>query len=224
MKRWALLISVLYISMLGILSMPIVLAALYPLKGFKDAAEFWKGVRETADMYGYWQWWLFLAVMGLAQAALLAVPVRLVSRRPMTRCPLALTVLTGSLMMGALVTGAIYSLAEFAFAENAGDQQHGVLTNWIALAMGVAAWCGWGLIFSSWPAGGGFILTLRSEFTCAQCSLDAGPLGADPADESHTPAPAIPAAAGSPRAAGRQTKDRPIASEHRASARASRPI
>jgi hypothetical protein len=147
MKRWALLISVLYISMLGILSMPIVLAALYPLKGFKDAAEFWKGVRETADMYGYWQWWLFLAVMGLAQAALLAVPVRLVSRRPMTRCPLALTVLTGSLMMGALVTGAIYSLAEFAFAENAGDQQHGVLTNWIALAMGVAAWCGWGLIF-----------------------------------------------------------------------------
>jgi hypothetical protein len=147
MKRWAVLVMVLYALMLGVLSMPVVLAALYPLKGFKDAAEAWKAIQEAAEMYGYWQWWLYLAVMVLAQAAMLAVPVRLTSRRPVTRRPLALTVLAGGLMMGALVTGAIYSLAEFAFAEAADDQTHGILTNWIALGMGVAAWCGWGLIF-----------------------------------------------------------------------------
>jgi hypothetical protein len=147
MKRWAVLVAVLYGLMLGILSLPVVVAALYPLKGFKDAAEALKGVKETAEMYGYWQWWLWLAVMGLAQAAMLALPVQVASRRPKARCPLALTVLASALMMGALVTGAIYSLCEFAFGENAGDQSHGILTNWIALGMGVAAWCGWALIF-----------------------------------------------------------------------------
>jgi hypothetical protein len=106
-----------------------------------------KAVKETAEMYGDWRWWLGLVVMGLAQAALLAVPVRLASRRPMSRRPLALTVLVSGLMMAALVVGAIYSLCEFAFGEKAGDDAHFILTNWIALAMGVAAWCAWALIF-----------------------------------------------------------------------------
>jgi hypothetical protein len=84
--------------------------------------------------------------MGLAQAAMLAVPVRVASRRPMTRCSLALTVLTGGLMMGALVTGAIFSLCEFAFADQGGETNQR-LTQWIGFGMGLAAWCGWGLIF-----------------------------------------------------------------------------
>ncbi len=147
MKRWAILVAVLYALMLGVLSLPVVLAAFFPLKGFKDAAEGLKAVSDAASMYGAWQWWLWLLVMGLAQAAMLAVPVRLASRRPMVRRPLALTVLAGSLMIGALASGAIYSLCEFAFGEKGGEGNNGILANRIALGMGVAAWCGWALIF-----------------------------------------------------------------------------
>src|SRR5580700_4247651 len=106
MKRWALVVAVLYSLMLGVLSLPVIMLAFMPQESLKEAA----------GTYGSWQWWLWLAVMGLAQAAMLAVPVRFASRRPMSRLPLALTVLAGGLMMGALVTGAIYSLAEFAFS------------------------------------------------------------------------------------------------------------
>jgi hypothetical protein len=147
MKRWALLVAVLYSLMLGVLALPVVVAALYPLKEFKDAADTLKAVKEAAEMYGYWQWWLWLAVMGLAQGALLAVPVHIASRRPMSRRPLALTVLASALMMGALVAGTIYSLTEFAFGDKAVDDAHFILTDWIALGLGVSVWCVWALIF-----------------------------------------------------------------------------
>jgi hypothetical protein len=101
MKRWAVIVAVLYALMLGVLSLPVVLAAFAPLTKdrFPDAGG--EGLEAAkhiaASLYGAWQWWLWLVVMGLAQAAMLAVPVRLGSRRPMTRLPLALTVLTGAL-------------------------------------------------------------------------------------------------------------------------------
>jgi hypothetical protein len=137
MKRWAVIVAILYGLMLGVLSLPFILLAFVPETSLKQAAE----------IYGQWQWWLWLAVMGLAQVAMLAVPVRLASRRPMTRRPLALTILAGGLMMGGMVTGAVYSLCEFALAEKALEKPGGNWTNCIALGLGVAEWCVWALIF-----------------------------------------------------------------------------
>jgi hypothetical protein len=141
MKRWAVLVAVLYGLMLAVLSLPFALLALAPQLNDKMT------LKDAADFYGAWQWWLFLAVMGLAQAALLAVPVRFATRRPMSRSPLALTILAGALMMGGLVAGTIFSLCEFAFGDEAGDATHGSLTIWIALGMGLVSWGGWALIF-----------------------------------------------------------------------------
>jgi hypothetical protein len=132
MKRWAVIVAILYSLILGVLSVPGILLAFMPNTGLKEAA----------GIYGQWQWWLLLAVMGLAQAALLAVPVRWASRRPMTRRPLALTVLSASLMMGGLVIGALSSLYEFAVRDK-GDSW----IIWPAVGLGVAAWCAWALIF-----------------------------------------------------------------------------
>ena len=135
MKRWALIVALLYGLMLAVLSLPVTLLAFVPHHDepftFKDVVEW----------YGSWQLWLWLAVMGLAQAAMLAVPVRLASRRPVSRRPLALTVLAGGLMLGALLTGAILSIWEFS---NKGDW------DWVpclAIGLGVVAWCLWAVIF-----------------------------------------------------------------------------
>jgi len=144
MKRWAVIVAVLYALMLGVLALPFVLAAFFPLMSFPNTREDLKAV---AEFYGAWQFWLWLAVMGLAQAAMLAVPVRLASRRPMTRRPLALTVLASALMMGGLVTGAIFSLCEFAFAGQVLDKSSDSLIPLLPLGMGAAGWCGWALIF-----------------------------------------------------------------------------
>src|SRR5580704_15561051 len=130
MKRWAVIVAILYSLMLGVLSLPFTLAAFAPWENFKG--------KDILEFYGQWQWWLWLAVMGLAQLAMLAVPVGLANRRPITRRPLALTILAGGLMMGGLVTGAVYSLFEFALGQNALEKPEGVWTNWIAIGLGLA--------------------------------------------------------------------------------------
>jgi hypothetical protein len=137
MKRWAILVAILYSAMLGILSAPFSMLAFVPNVDLKNAVE----------IYGHWQWWLWLLVMGLAQAALLLVPVRVASRRPVTRLPLALTIVAGGLMMGALVTGGVYSLCEFAFAQHALEKPEGDWTQWFAPGLGLAEWCVWAVIF-----------------------------------------------------------------------------
>src|SRR5580658_10295326 len=107
MKRWAVIVAVLYCLMLGVLTVPVLLAAWWPwsVDQFPNMPEKLNKIQKAAVIYGEWRWWVWLGVMGLAQAAMLAVPVRAASRRPMSRCPLVLTVLTGGLMMGGLVTG-----------------------------------------------------------------------------------------------------------------------
>jgi hypothetical protein len=132
MKKWAVIVAVLYSLMLAVLTLPVEWLAFVPKSDLKDAA----------DTLLSWQWWLWLAVMGLAQAAMLAVPVQYASRRPMARRPLALTVLAGALMMGGLVFGASCALNEFFFRDKSPSW-----SGWAALGLGVIAWCVWAVIF-----------------------------------------------------------------------------
>ncbi len=132
MKRWALLVAILYALILALLALPMILISLAPQVD----------VASVAAMYLHWQWWLVLALMGLAQATLLAVPVRVASRRPVERIPLAKTVLVTALMMAGLVVGAFLSIFEFGFYNSGGGW-----TPWTVLIIGIASWCGWGIAF-----------------------------------------------------------------------------
>lgn len=133
MKRWVILVAVLYALMLAVLALPVFLLAFVPEH---------PSAKDVGDFFGAWQLWLWLAVMGLAQAAMLAVPVQFATRRPMARRPLALSVAAGALMMGALVTGAILALEEFFLRDKAPDW-----SAWAAIALGVLAWAVWGWVF-----------------------------------------------------------------------------
>ncbi len=137
MKRWAVIVAILYALLLGVVALPVAMLAFAPEVGIK----------EGVGTYVQWQLWLLLAVMGLAQAALLAVPVRVASRRPMTRLPLALTVLASALMMGGLLAGAFCSIYEFALGEKGTEPKYGDSAGWIALTLGVVTWCAWALVF-----------------------------------------------------------------------------
>src|SRR4051812_25946308 len=133
MKRWAWIIAGLYVLILGALTAPAILLAFAPRAGWKDAAE----------AYGSWQYWLWLAVMLASQAALLTVPVRIASRRPITRGPLWPTLLAGGLMMGGLVAGAACCFYEFFFH----DKGNIGWIAWLAVALGGVTWSVWLLVF-----------------------------------------------------------------------------
>src|ERR1035437_10241744 len=107
MKRWALVVAALYLLILVVLTVPVSLLAFAPQASAK----------EIAEVYRYFPYWLWVGVMVLGQAALLAVPVRNASRRPIARRSLLWPVVTAGLMMGGLAVGAMYSLFEFAMRD-----------------------------------------------------------------------------------------------------------
>jgi hypothetical protein len=100
MKRWALVVVGLYLLILVVLTVPVVLLAFAPQASTKDIVE----------GYCYLPYWLWVGVMVLGQAALLVVPVRVATKRPVARRSLLWPIVTAGLMIGSLAVGAMYSL------------------------------------------------------------------------------------------------------------------
>ncbi len=133
MKHWALVVAGLYGLILAALTVPVTMLA------FVGQTKF----AEVAKVYAYWQYWIWLIVMVISQAALLSVPVRVASRRPVSRSSLLPTILAAGLMMGGLAAGALCSFHEFVFQ----DQGKGNWICWGAIGLAVLTWCVWTLVF-----------------------------------------------------------------------------
>ena len=138
MKRWAWIIAGLYGLILLALTVPVTAVAFISTKGDNGI-----NLKDIVQIYVTWQYWLWIVIMMLAQAALLRVPVGVGSRRPMAKRSLWLTVGSARLMMGALVLGGSYSIYEFIFKEKGPPE----LLGWAALCVGVLIWAGWAVLF-----------------------------------------------------------------------------
>jgi hypothetical protein len=93
------------------------------------------------EVYTVWQYWAILGVMGLCQYALLALPVRVASRRPETAGAIWPTVLAGAFMMALLAVGAGASLSEL------GDNGIPPSVGRIILGLALTSWLGWSIQF-----------------------------------------------------------------------------
>jgi hypothetical protein len=133
MKRWAWVVVALYLLILVVLTVPVALLAFAPKANAKDVAE----------AYLYFPYWLWLGVMALGQAALLVVPVRVASRRPVARRSLLWPVVSAGLMMGGLAVGTMYSLYELAVGDKALEGWFW----WAGIGSGVVIWCFWAVLF-----------------------------------------------------------------------------
>jgi hypothetical protein len=132
MKRWAWMVAALYTALLLVMTVPATLLAFVPQ--IKPA--------EAAKVFSFWPYWLWLTVMFVSQFALLAVPVRVASLRPVTQGPIWRTVLAGGLMAGGLAGGAFLSIYEFLVRDN---WSNGLL--WTAIGLAILTWGIWALVF-----------------------------------------------------------------------------
>jgi hypothetical protein len=132
MKRWAILVAVLYLLIIAALTAPLGMVC------FKDT-----DFKEAAKVYDSWLFWAWLGVMVLAQIALLVVPVRFARRRPVTRGSLIPTVLASGLMMGVLAAGAVCAIHEFA----TGSVDTSAHDGWCIIGVMALTWCFWSLVF-----------------------------------------------------------------------------
>jgi hypothetical protein len=137
MKRWALIVAALYVALLVVLTVPAILLAFAPKVGVGEALKAIVG-------WPSWPYWLWLVIMLVSQLALLSVPVRVASLRPVTQGPLWRTILAGGLMAGGLVGGAFFSLYEFVRHDITVSNQ----VIWMTIELALLGWCAWALIFS----------------------------------------------------------------------------
>lgn len=133
MKRWAWIVAALYAALLLVMTVPAILLAFVPQIGPGQAVK----------AFAWWPYWAWLVVMFASQLALLAVPVRVASLRPVTQGPIWRTVLAGGLMAGGLAAGAFLSIYEFIVQDKGAGNWFG----WAAVALGLLTWCVWALIF-----------------------------------------------------------------------------
>ena len=133
---WALVVALLYFLILFALTVPAIMLAFAPKAD-------WPTWAEAAKVYIAWPYWLWLLIMVISQAALLAIPVRVASRRPATRRSLWPTILAAGFMAGGLVLGGILSIYEFLSRGINLDDWMG----WSMIAVGVLTWFLWTLVF-----------------------------------------------------------------------------
>jgi len=136
MKRWAVIVVLLYFLILLALTWPVLAAAFYPTVK----------IRDLADVFSSPLYWGLLGAMVCGQAGMLLVPVSLARRRPLSRRQVIWPVLASGLMMGLLALGAIASVVELFMKDKALDlalDHHA----WRGLAIIPAVWLVWTLIF-----------------------------------------------------------------------------
>jgi hypothetical protein len=137
MRRWAFLVAALYLLILVALTMPVLWLAL--------GADLPSGspLHQALEIFALPGYWIWVVVMVACQLALLSVPVRVASRRPVTRGALWPTILVAGLMMGILVMAAVLAFDEFFYqAEDSGEW-----LAWSGVAAGAATWGIWAFVF-----------------------------------------------------------------------------
>lgn len=145
MKRWALVVAGLYMLALAVVALPVLMAAFGSWWVFK--LPYTVTVKEALSVYKAWGFWVWVAVMGLCQIVLLALPVRVASRRPVNRRALWPTVLVSGLMAGLLFGAACSAIAEGVLGEAAIRDERFDPIGWAVLGAVLLTWIGWSAVF-----------------------------------------------------------------------------
>ena len=154
MKRFAITITLLYGAIILVLTLPVILAAFYPEILPKDAIQ----------TFTQWIYWVLLAIMIACQAALLGIPVRVESRRPVTKKPVIFLIVASALLAAAMILGIAAAIGEALSKQpdlpsGLNSLMLGMQTNNVflketvvrsAIAGFLLMWLIWGLIFFRW--------------------------------------------------------------------------
>ncbi|MFZ0962740.1 MAG: hypothetical protein WAO35_17870 [Terriglobia bacterium] len=131
MKRWAVLVVILYFAFLVALTGPFFLVAFYPMES----------VRNALGIFSERMYWIALGVMIVGQAVMLLTPVDLALHRPASRRSVLWPILASGLMVGLLVVGAVISMDEYIRKEKATSS----LT--VLLPVILVVWAVWTVVF-----------------------------------------------------------------------------
>jgi len=135
MKRWPVWIVLLYGLTLIALTVPAArMIFISPTENIKPEA-----------FFGSWEYWVWIVVLVLNQAALLLIPVDLSHKRPAGKRSLFLQVGASALSMGLLLSGAALAVSEAFKGEVSFNW-----TGWIFWGFLLVSWVFWARLFAGW--------------------------------------------------------------------------
>ena len=144
MKKWGVLVALLYGLVIFFSFAPILKIVYWGTANWKDYT--WLPNLSYTDLLSSLG---ILALLVAAQAALLAVPVRIAQKRPVGKRSLLSTAIASAFMMGLLVVGVGLVLLEVFW----GDKIEGLWANifgWFMVAAFILTWVFWGFVFYRW--------------------------------------------------------------------------
>jgi hypothetical protein len=146
MKRWALLVVLLYGAMLLVLAGPVILAAALP--SFRDLGR--PSPRWITDLLLAWPLWAWIGIWTVAQAALLVVPVRITGGRPVRKRHIFWTILATLIATGAMI--AAMALGVWEYVDNTPAMKDAtpgqVAAVYVVLGLVGVLWLAWSILFA----------------------------------------------------------------------------
>jgi hypothetical protein len=140
-KRWAIVTVALYVIAVLLLIIPVFLAA------FGGWAAKPQGIADILNLYSWYGFWIWLAVLALGQASFLLVPIHIAERRLPARRPVKIpAIVTGLFLANLLFAGAL-SVGCAVLKDDAGDTGTLVTFPNILLACAVIFWILWAIVF-----------------------------------------------------------------------------
>ena len=140
MKKWSLVVALLYAVVLVVLLPPLGWVAFLP----QDPPELSDFIDYLSWVFGEWQTLLVVAIMIIAQFALLRIPVAAASGRPVPRRSIWTTAIAAAFMIGLLVLGGALSLMEWVDCMEGKNEEYGMLA---VLILGLLSWVFWAIYF-----------------------------------------------------------------------------
>jgi hypothetical protein len=162
MKKWALVVVLLYGASLVLFTLPVLIAAFWDVPEHGAAFD----GQALRNLFVQWPYWMGVAVFMVSQAALLIIPVRSSEKRPVSKRALWLPVITSALMMGLLAGGFIMAVSETIRGKEFVNEN---IWLWIFLAVLLASWVAWGALFHRWNRKlqpGDFLEKMRRALFC----------------------------------------------------------
>jgi len=141
MKRWAWVVVLLYAVVLVSLTLPFLSAAFHPLSENFDMERGLPGL--ALQVYASGLYWVIIVCLLVAQWALLLVPVKVESRRPISKRTVLVPVIAAGFLLALLIAGFVFVVAESIARDNIQDPVF-----WVILAVFVTSWFWWATAFS----------------------------------------------------------------------------
>jgi len=152
MKRWGFVVALIYGLALALLTLPVLYAGFgFTLFGLLPGKV---GSNDPlVAVYAAWGYWLWIGIMILAQAALLAVPVSLARGRPVRRRALWPTLLASGLAMAILAGTLLLALYFLLVGDGDGKGLIRIPSRvaeawvWGILLTALLVWAAWAVVF-----------------------------------------------------------------------------